>query len=119
MLLQTQPRARDLIGYSGPSNTLLALDRQGKIVGTKLLSSEDTADHVRRIVEDQGYWERLRNLPNPPGGVRGVSGATLTSTAITRGILRALGAAEQSSLLFPYPLETGEDSQPLPYGHRH
>lgn len=113
-LLQTLPGGRDIIGYSGPSNTLLALDRQGKLIGAKLVSSGDTTDHVRRVIGDPGYWDRLRSLTNEPGPIRGVSGATLTSTAISRGVLRALGVAEQTSLLFPYPLETSEAHKLFP-----
>ncbi len=111
VLMQTLPRANDIIGYSGPSNTLIALDRNRKVKGAKLLSSGDTADHVRRVLEDAEYWDQVRTLPDA-GLIRNVSGATLTSSAITRGILRALGSAERASLLFPYPLELRE-LQPL------
>lgn len=107
MLLQTMPRARDIVGYSGPSNTLVALDRGGKVLGAKLRWSADTADHVRRVVQDDGFWQQMRPFEEDQT-IRQVSGATLTSSAITRGILKALGRTERASLLFPYPIELRE-----------
>lgn len=123
MLLQTLPAAKDIIGYSGPSNVLLVLDRSGQLTSAKLLFSGDTEDHVRRVLEDTGYWDQFLGMPNQAASLRGVSGATLTSSAISRGILRAMGGAERASLLFPYPLELREltslfpsaaDLQPAP-----
>ena len=107
-LVQTFPRSRDIIGYCGPSNTLLAVDRQGRVIGAKLLSSGDTEEHVRRVLESERYWKSLQRLPGDSGGIAAVSGATLTSTAITRGAMRALGLTERASMLFPYPLELVE-----------
>ena len=107
ILLQTWPRGRDIIGYSGPSNAVIALDRNGKVSGAKLLWSGDTSDHVRRVVEASGYWAQIPALQDV-SVIAHVSGATLTSTAITRGILRTLGQAERTSLLFPYPIELQE-----------
>src|SRR5688572_12170833 len=45
-LLTTSPHTDDLIGYSGPSNLLVALDPQGKVIGLEILSSGDTTAHV-------------------------------------------------------------------------
>jgi len=114
LVLRTLPRARDIVGYSGPNDTLLAVDRNGSVLGARLLSSGDTVDHVRRVLESKAYWESLKRLPGEPESIRAVSGATLTSSAITRGVLRALGAAERISLLFPFPLELAEARRVFP-----
>ena len=38
-LVTTSPDADSILGYAGPSNVLVALDNQEKIVGTRILSS--------------------------------------------------------------------------------
>ena len=108
--LTTSPSCDDLKGYSGPSNIALALDRTGKLVETRLISSADTSDHVRSVVEDRGFWQAHLGLSlGSPGNpkIDAVSGSTLTSTAISRSIIERLGGLT-TSRLFPTEILVAE-----------
>lgn len=101
--LTTSPSCDHLKGYAGPSNVALALDLTGKVVGTRLISSSDTRDHVRSVVEDWEFWESHHGLAlGAPGhpDIDAVSGSTLTSSAISRAIIERLGGLT-TSRLFP------------------
>ena len=60
-LLTTSPDADAIIGYSGPSNVLVALDNQEKIVGTRILSSDDTPDHVDTLRDNMAFERSLKD----------------------------------------------------------
>lgn len=101
--LTTSPSCDHLKGYSGSSNVALALDLTGKIVEAKLISSSDTEDHVRSVVEDSKFWNAHVGLAlGAPGDpqIDTVSGSTLTSSAISRAIIERLGGLTISRL-FP------------------
>ena len=103
-VMQTSPEADDIIGYSGPTNTLIALDTRGKALGLRILHSSDTTDHVAEVVGTRSFFKQFTNkkaaeMANMP--VEAVSGATLTSSAIAEGILRRLGKSATTSLRFP------------------
>lgn len=103
-VMQTSPEADDIIGYSGPTNTLIALDSRGKVLGLRILSSGDTTDHLAEVVRERAFFKQftgrkaaeLANLQP-----HAVSGATLTSSAISEGVLRRLGKSATTSLRFP------------------
>lgn len=103
-VMQTSPEADDIIGYSGPTNTLIALDSRGKVLGLRILSSGDTTDHLAEVVRERSFFQQFTGkkaaelsslLP------QAVSGATLTSSAIAEGVLRRLGKSATTSLRFP------------------
>jgi NosR/NirI family transcriptional regulator, nitrous oxide reductase regulator len=106
---ETSPGSDSIIGYSGPTNTLLALDAQGAIIGLRILGSGDTPDHLAEVIRDRSFFKQFYTLKmgDRLGKVDGVSGATLTSTAIAEGILQRLGQ-ETSSLRFPEPIALDE-----------
>jgi NosR/NirI family transcriptional regulator, nitrous oxide reductase regulator len=94
-VVQTSPDSDPFLGFSGPTNLLLAFDPQKKVIGTAILSSRDTRDHVAQIERDPGFlkqWngrtaEELANSLD----VDHVSGATLTSMAIAQGVQKRFG----------------------------
>ena len=108
-VVETSPGSDSIIGYSGPTNTLLALDPQGAIIGLRILSSGDTPDHLAEVIRDRSFFKQFHTLKmgDTLAKVDGVSGATLTSTAIAEGILQRLGR-EASSLRFPEPITLDE-----------
>jgi thiamine biosynthesis lipoprotein ApbE/Na+-translocating ferredoxin:NAD+ oxidoreductase RnfG subunit len=109
-VLTTAPETDDLIGYSGPSNVLVALDASGSVIGTELLASGDTDDHVRLVRADEKFAHALdgwKPSGAPPPRVDAVSGATLTSAAVAEGITRRL-AGRAPSLRFPEPVTIEE-----------
>jgi Na+-translocating ferredoxin:NAD+ oxidoreductase RnfG subunit len=101
---QTAPESDRVIGYSGSTNTLIARDVTGKILGLRVLRSGDTSDHLAEVVGERAFFgqfrgktaEELRSLVPDA-----VSGATLTSSAIAEGVLRRLGGEVGESLRFP------------------
>lgn len=108
-VMETSPGSDSIIGYSGPTNTLLAHDAQGAIIGLRILGSGDTPDHLAEIIRDRSFFKQFHSLKmgGSLGKVDGVSGATLTSTAIAEGVLKRLGQ-ETSSLRFPEPITLDE-----------
>lgn len=108
VVVQTSPQSDNIVGFSGPTNTLVALDVEDRVVGIDVLSSGDTEDHLQQVLNDEHF---LRSFNGLSWGavlrrreVDAVSGATLTSLSIAEGVLARLGG-ERPSLRFPDPLE--------------
>jgi NosR/NirI family nitrous oxide reductase transcriptional regulator len=85
-VVQTAPASDKIIGYAGPSNILIALSRSHKILGFRILESADTSSHIAKI--EDPFWKQFiarspSTLPNEPITV---SGATLTTEAISKSI---------------------------------
>lgn len=100
----TLPESKRIIGYSGPTHSLLAFDPQGRMLGLRVLRSHDTSDHLAEVVADRAFFRQFTgHKPEELAGreLHMVTGATLTSTAIAEGVLARLGAAAQVSLRFP------------------
>ncbi len=114
-VLKTSPQSDHIIGFSGPSDVLIALDgEKGKILGFKILSSRDTRDHVDAVLEDEFFFNSLNGVsPSEVAQqeIDGVSGATLTSHAIIESIIHRLGG-ERTSLKFPEEISI-EDAKKL------
>ena len=110
MTARTLPAAKDVVGYRGPTEALIVMDRDLKIVAVSLLSSSDTDEHVATIIEDEFFVQQFAGWPwggPEPVSVDAVSGATLTSLAMAEGILKRIGG-ERPSLVFPDPLQLDE-----------
>ena len=103
------PQAGKIQGYSGPSEVLVIFGADRAVKAVRFLESADTAGHVKMVREDLSFWEQwtgkaestLGQLEKP----RVVSGATITSEAIARGIAARFGA-EGMDQWFPQPLKT-------------
>jgi len=109
-LVTTSPDADAIIGYAGPSNVLVALDLEEKVVGTRILSSEDTPDHVEPLRRDpafQASFKGWRPTTQPAPPLAAYAGSTLTAYAITESIQKRL-SGNYVSLRFPTPLALGE-----------
>jgi len=110
-VMQTSPEADDIIGYSGPTNTLIALDARGRVMGLRILKSGDTTDHVAEVVGARSFFRQfIEKKPAEMASLQvdAVSGATLTSSAIAEGVLRRLGKSAATSLRFPDALTLEE-----------
>lgn len=101
-VMTTAPGSDDIIGYSGPTHSLLALDAEGAVIGLRILESGDTPDHLAEVIADRSFFAQFRGLKMGDGleKVDAVSGATLTSMAIAEGVMKRLGQ-ESESLRFP------------------
>jgi uncharacterized protein with FMN-binding domain len=115
-LLQTSPAGDVAIGFSGPTNLLLAFDRAERLVKVQVLGSRDTREHVQQVSDDLHFLQQFvgiaRSEPLPPCDA--VSGATLTSLAMMEAIQRRLGQATTGSLKFPEPLTLDDVLQLFP-----
>lgn len=108
-VVRTQPRCADFIGYCGVTDTLVALDRDWKILGLHVRSSDDTREHVRDVVTDRKFlkkwngltWDEAADLDLRKAGIQGVSGATMTSMAIARSVKARLQMSRDELLARP------------------
>ncbi|GEP40805.1 FMN-binding protein [Brevifollis gellanilyticus] len=117
----TAPESDKIIGYSGPSHCLLVFDMKGLVTGVRLLKSYDTTEHVAEVVADRKFFTQFKAMK--PGGeipekLHAVTGATLTSAAITQGVLAKLGRASGTSLRFPEEITVEEVTRLEPAAKR-
>ena len=110
LLLTTQPEAEKVLGYQGPSNVLVALDNHDRVVGTRILSSEDTPGHVDKLRDNPQFAKSLRDwrpTSEPAPKLEGYAGSTLTALSIVQSIQQRT-AGTYASLRFPTPLSLDE-----------
>jgi NosR/NirI family nitrous oxide reductase transcriptional regulator len=103
LLVATAPAADGAIGYAGPSNLLVALDKSNRIAGIQILESADTPEHVEALRRNPAFAQSLvgwNPVTESPPVVQGVAGATLTGLAMVEGIALRLGR-KLDSLRFP------------------
>jgi len=110
-VLRTSPITDDIIGYRGSTDTLIAFDPALHVVGVRLRSSQDTAEHAGDVRDDRYFlktwngksWDAVAGKTPEQAGIEGVSGATMTSLAMAEGITRRLRAANAALTLRPPP----------------
>ena len=92
----TFPHAANIRGYNGPSELMVVLDTAGKVRALRMIDSADTAGHVDKVVADGEFWAQWTGRAEAELGSLGtpriVSGATLTSEAMARGVAARFGA---------------------------
>lgn len=116
---QTAPESDDIIGYSGATNTLIALDAKGSVLGLRVLSSGDTSDHLAEVVRERDFFKQFTEKKAAELAAlqpHAVSGATLTSSAIAEGVLRRMGKSALNSLRFPDAITLTEVQKLEPKG---
>ncbi len=113
----TLPEAADVIGYRGPTEAMILLDRDYRLIGVDLIDSADTEEHVTAVENDDAFFEQFCSWtwtgPEPGTNVDAVSGATLTSLALAKGVLRRIGG-DLPSLVFPDAVTLEELQQWFP-----
>ncbi len=118
LVTQTAPLSDKILGYSGPTNTLIACDAQGKVIGLRVLRSGDTVEHLSEVIKHRQFFDSFKGVKLGDDAARpkvdAVSGATLTSTAIAEGVMRRLGQ-QGTSLRFPDAI-TLDEVKPLVEG---
>jgi NosR/NirI family transcriptional regulator, nitrous oxide reductase regulator len=96
-VFRTSPVADDTIGYQGPTDTLVGLDKSRRVIGLRLRKSFDNDPYVR-YVRDEDYFLNFFNERSLPelaeldlfeARVEGVSGATMTSLAVAESLVAA------------------------------
>ena len=111
LVTQTTPISDSILGYSGPTNTLIACDAQGVVIGLRVLRTDDTPDHMAEIIRHRAFFNAFKGLKLGDAAARpqvdAVSGATLTSMAIAEGVLKRLGQ-QRASTRFPEEITLAE-----------
>jgi Na+-translocating ferredoxin:NAD+ oxidoreductase RnfG subunit len=105
-LLRTSPAADGLLGYQGPTDVLMGFDGDGKLIGMRIKSSFDNEEYVGYVREDEYFpslfagmtLKQLSELDLKAAGVEGVSGATMTSQAVAKGLTLAAAESLRESL---------------------
>jgi hypothetical protein len=100
-ILRTSPAADTILGYQGPTETLIGVDRSGRVVGIRLAKSYDNPEYVDYVREDAYFLglfsdmslSELAALDVELAEIEGVSGATMTSMAVANGVVAAAGNA--------------------------
>ena len=107
----TFPQAEEIMGYSGASELLVLFDSNRTVKAVRFLSSQDTDGHVEKIRGNPSFWAQWDGKPEAKLGAAPapviVSGATLTSEAMTRGLAARFGA-EGMDQWFPKPLQLSD-----------
>lgn len=96
-------------GYNGDIWLAVAIDEKGSIIGLKVLSHQETPGFGDVITNADSPWTSLflgRSLGDPEpshwrlrsdgGDIDGVSGATITASAVVAGIYSALSYLDQT-----------------------
>lgn len=91
-LLRASPAADNNVGYQGPTDVLIAVDKHFVVTGIAVGVSYDNEPYVGYVREDE-YFRKLFNgrdqssLSTMDGNtVEGVSGATMTSQSVARSL---------------------------------
>ena len=111
LVARTLPIANDVIGYRGPTESLLLFNPDLNLTSVTLLQSADTEEHVTAVKAEQTFFKQFESWVwgGPAAGTQidAVSGATLTSLALAEGVLKRIGG-ERPSLLFNHPITIQE-----------
>ncbi len=117
----TQPQAAMIQGYSGPSELMVVFGADRKVRGVRFLSSSDTDGHVEKVRGDEPFWRQWDGKAEAALGAPGtpivVSGATLTSEAMARGVAARFGA-EGMDEWFPAALSLADIVKAFPAADR-
>jgi len=92
---RTSPTADELIGFQGPTDTLIVLDNQDCVTGIAIRRSYETPEYVGWVREEEHFMtlfngmslEELASLDLFQTEVEGVSGATMTSLTIAESLV--------------------------------
>jgi hypothetical protein len=100
---RTSPATDTIMGYQGPTDSLIAFDRDDRVIGFQIRKSYDNEPYVGYVRDEAYFRERFNGLTLQELAkvdmdalrVEGVSGATMTSMAIAYGLPPAAQAALQ------------------------
>lgn len=100
---RTAPFGDNVVGYQGPTDTLIGFDGDLKITRLAIRKTYETQKYVNYVREDYAFpevfqgrhLEELAKVSPRRSGVEGVSGATMTSQAIAEAVIRAVREAQK------------------------
>ena len=108
-LLRTAPLTNRIVGYRGPTDTLIALNNDMIVIGIRVRSSDDTKQHVGDVITDKYFmkrwtgktWEQVAGMTPKASRIEGVSSATLTSMCIVNGIQQRFNHSFENTIHKP------------------
>lgn len=112
----TLPTCNRIIGFSGPTNTLVVVDTENQIRGIAYLSTRDTPEHLAEVREESWFAEQfVGKSPTDLASTKldAVSGATLTSMAIIESVTKIIGV-DPPNYRFPREVTVEEVAEILP-----
>jgi len=94
-VFRTSPDGDQIAGYQGPTDTLVALDQHGRIVGLGVRDSFETEEYLEAVRAEPDWdtplrgvaYEALPELDLEAAEVEGVSGATMTCQAMAESVV--------------------------------
>ena len=101
--LRTSPAADSVIGYQGPTDSLIGFDSTGIAVGFSIRKTFDNEPYVSYVRDDTSFkkyfigqtFEEFASADKEKSPTEGVSGATMTSQAIAEAIVIASQSANK------------------------
>ena len=101
--LRTSPAADSVIGYQGPTDSLIGFDSTGIAVGFSIRKTFDNEPYVSYVRDDKSFkkyfigqtFEEFASADREKSPTEGVSGATMTSQAIAEAIVVASQSANK------------------------
>ncbi len=119
-VIQTSPEADHIIGFSGPTNVLIAISKDKRILGTAVLRSDDTKKHLEHVLRNKAFFTQWNGLSTDEAAagleIDAVSGASLTSMAIADSIATRFSGSARSNR-FPDEIEIKEVRELLRNAH--
>lgn len=103
---RTMPHCREIIGYSGPTDGLMVLDAEDRVLGIAIRHSYDTPSHVEMVEKDLIWmetwngktWGEVAQMQDLLASkVWGVSDSSRTSEALAKSIAYRAAAAETNA----------------------
>jgi len=100
-VIRTGPLSDDVAGYQGPTELLVWIGGDEKIVDLRIRGSFDNEPYVDYVRTERSFWKRFKGksleelavFDPVAAGVEGVSGATMTSLAVANMLVAAAKAA--------------------------
>lgn len=91
-IYRSSPQSDNLIGYGGPSDVLVGVGTDEKIIGIVIRKSYDTEKYVGYVRDEASFMQMFEGKTLQEvaefGEVEGVSGATMTSQAVARAVAK-------------------------------
>ncbi len=96
-------------GFNGPIDMVVAIDKNREISGVKVLSQAETPG-LGAKVEESSFYEKFKGLtiednikivktsPSSQGEIQGITGATISSNAVSSGINDAISFYKENVL---------------------
>ena len=103
-LLRTSPVIDNLVGYQGPTDTLIVLNAEGIVQRIAVHESYDNLPYYGYLNQDWGFrglfsemtLEEVASFDLEANEVEGVSGATMTSMTVAEGVVKTAKAFVES-----------------------